>query len=250
MPRVETLPPSAGLLDTPVRLTIGLLIPSSNTGAEPDFYRMAPPGVTTHTARMFAADSTLEGMRRMAEDVDAAARLLTTAEVGVIAYGCTTGSMLFGAAYDRALSERLSAIAGAPAVTVSTAVLEAFQALGVGKVAVGTPYVDELNRAVRSFLEDNGISVVRLRGLEISDNTVVGRLLPSAAYELGLEVDCPEAEAVFLSCTNFRASEAAEALEQTLGKPVVTGNQATLWAALRRGGVAEAVPGFGSLLRL
>jgi maleate cis-trans isomerase len=210
---------------------------------------MAPPGVTIHTARMFITEATPEGLARMTDDVDVATRLLATAEVDVMAFACTSGSLLYGAGYDRRLAERISCLTRAKVVTTSTAVLEAFYALGVRTVAVGTPYIDAINERVAAFLEANGIRVARLRGLGIRGATDIARQPPSVAYRLGSEVDCPEAEAIFLSCTNFRAAEAAEALECDLGKPVVTSNQATMWAALRAAGITDPVPGFGRLLR-
>jgi maleate cis-trans isomerase len=40
-----------------------------------------------------------------------------------------------------------------------------------------------------------------------------------------------------------------EPLEQDLGKPVITGNQATMWHAMRLAGVQESIAGYGRLLR-
>ena len=59
----------------------------------------------------------------------------------------------------------------------------------------------------------------------------------------------PEADAYFLSCTNIRCLSVVDELEQTLGKPVITSNTAMLWHVLRKGGIADAVPGFGKLLQ-
>ncbi len=58
-----------------------------------------------------------------------------------------------------------------------------------------------------------------------------------------------EADTVFLPGTAWRAVEAVEAVEQNLGKTVITVNQATIWLALRKVGWTEPIAGYGRLLR-
>ena len=70
---------------------------------------------------------------------------------------------------------------------------------------------------------------------------------PEIAYARAREVDDDRAEAVFISCTGFRTIEIIEKLESELGKPVISSNQASLADCLRKLGVAEVRPGFGSL---
>lgn len=230
------------------RARIGILVPSANTTTEPDCYRMAPPGVTIHAARMFITGASAEALQQMLDDVDAATRLVATTEPHIIAFACTSGSMIHGLSFDQALAGQIARSADTKAVTTSTAVIDAFRALGVRRIAVGTPYLDSINEGIRRFLEDSQLEVVQMRGLQIDGGRSLAQT-PEVAFELGVSVDRPEAEAVFLSCTNLRAAEAAEALEDALGKPVVTSNQALMWAALRQCGVLDAVPGFGCLLR-
>lgn len=230
-----------------IRARIGVLVPSANTTTEPDCYRIAPAGVTIHSARMFITGASGEALARMLDDVDTATRLVATTEPDLIAFACTSGSMIHGIAFDQDLARRISETSGSPAITTSTAVIEAFRALGVRRVAVGTPYLDSVNAGVRRFLEANGLQVVSLRGLQISDGRSLAQT-PDVAFELGRSVDRPEAEAIFLSCTNLRAAETAAALEHATGKPVVTSNQAMMWAALRRCGIADGIAGFGALL--
>jgi len=105
-----------------------------------------------------------------------------------------------------------------------------------------------LNALGKSFLEDHGFEVLGMKGLGLVSNLDIGKEPPSTAYRLAREVFRPEADAVFISCTNFRTIEVIEALEADLGKPVVTSNQASLWKALRVGGIREKIFGYGSLL--
>src|SRR5262249_54472091 len=62
---------------------------------------------------------------------------------------------------------------------------------------------------------------------------------------------CPkEADSVLIAGTGFRCVAILEALEQELGRPVISANQASLWRCLRLSGVREPVAGYGKLLRL
>lgn len=230
-----------------LRARIGLLLPSGNLSTEPDFYRISPPGVTIHATRMYIMEATPEGLQRMTAEIDGAARLIGTTEADVVAYGCTTGSLWEGPGYDRELAERITRASGIPAITTSTAVMDALRVLGIRSVAVGTPYIDELNARLKRFLEDAGLSVVSLQGLQIRKNIDLAQP-PSVVRRLAHEVDRPDADAVLLSCTNLRAVEVADVLEQELGKPVITSNQATVWAALRAAGVRDQISGYGRLL--
>lgn len=246
MTEVAAAPRSLG---TTRRAAIGLLVPSANTVIEPDCYRIAPAGVTFHAARMFITETTCEALEKMTADVDLASKQLATAEVDVIAFGCTSGSFLKGAGYDAELSQRIERVSGAKATTTSSAVLEALRKLGARTIAIGTPYPDEVNSIIVRFFEDSGFRVTNMEGLQILKATDIAAPEPTTAYELGRRVDRPDADAVFLSCTNFRAAEAADQLEQDLGKPVVTSNQATAWLALRKAGITDPIEGYGRLLR-
>jgi maleate isomerase len=174
--------------------------------------------------------------------------------------GCTSGSFIKGLGYDQKLIKKIHGLTQAKAITTSTAVIEALKLLKVTKVAVATPYTEEVNEKEREFIEAHGIRVTRIKGLGYSKpvkayplaaNPVsgIGLLEPSMAYNLAQDVDTPEADGIFISCTNFRTVEIIEALEKNMGKPVVTSNQASMAMALRVMGIKERVIGFGSLLQ-
>jgi len=229
------------------RRRIGLLVPSSNTTMEPEFYRMAPEGVSVHTARMRLEEVTPEKLVEMAEEAERAAALLATAEVDVIVYGCTTGSLVGGVEWEEALVRRIERETGVPTLSTSRAVVEALKAVGAGRVAVATPYTDDLNRLERAFLESHGIEVTAIKGLGLVRNVDIGRTGRPAVEELVRSV-AGGADAVFISCTNLPTLPLIEPLEERLRRPVVTSNQASLWAALRGCGLG-GIKGYGVLLR-
>ncbi len=225
---------------------VGLLLPSSNTTMEPDLYRMAPRGVTVHTARMLLCTVTPEGLEEMAGEAARAAGLLKTAGVDVLAYGCTSGSLIRGVEWEKSLKRRLEEAAGLPAVTTAGAVVEGLRALGAERVSVFTPYIDDVNAVEKSFLESHGFKVDAMRGLGLTENQRIGRV--SGQRLEAFIAPAFGSDAVFVSCTNLPVVHLIEKLEERHRLPFVTSNQATMWATLRvlgKGGV----DGYGALLR-
>ena len=228
---------------------IGLLVPSSNTTVEPEFYRVLPPGVTLHTARLFLTQISADSILGMVQDLEAQSRNLASADVDVILLGATAPSFLKGLGYDRELIKTIEAVSGKRATTTSTALIEALRYMGLSRVVLGSAYDEKVNTIARAFLEANGIRVLEAQGLGLIDNLTVGRLDASSAYDLARQVDCADAEAVVLACTNWKTMEVIEKLERELKKPVLSTTQVSIWAALRALGGIEGVPGFGRLLR-
>ena len=214
---------------------------------ETDFHLMAPEGVTVHAARMRLDEVTPEGLVRMAEEAEAAAGLLATADVDVIVYGCTTGSLVGGVEWERSLVRGIGEGTETPTISTGRAVVEALTALGGGRVGVATPYTEALNGLEAVFLESHGLEVSSIRGLGLISNLDIGRTRGEVVERLVGEV-AEGADVIFISCTNLPAVGLIERLEEKLGRPVVTSNQASLWAALR-GSEASGIEGFGELLR-
>jgi len=202
---------------------------------EAEFARYAPEGVSVHTTRLPLEEVTLVELIRMAERLEEASKLLADARVNIIAYGCTTGSLIKGKGYDEELEERIRKAIGIPAVTTSRAVLDALRAKGLKKIVVATPYTEEINEKEKEFLSNNGFKVCAIRGLGLVKNLEIGMQEPHVAYRLGRElmIRHPEADGLFISCTNFRTLEIIPILSQEIGKPVITSNQATLWRVLK-----------------
>lgn len=227
---------------------IGLLVPSSNTTVEPEFYRALPAGITLHTARLFLTRIAADSILKMVEDLETQSRLLASADVDVIVLGATAPSFLKGLGYDRELIRKIEAVTGKRATTTSTALIEALRHLGVTRVVLGSAYDDKVNALAKSFLQENGVEVLNTQGLNLVDNLVVGRLGVETAYDLACKVDRPDSEAIVLACTNWKTMDAIERIERELGKPVISTTQVSIWAALRIIGGVDGVPGYGQLL--
>ena len=228
---------------------IGLLIPSSNTSVEPEFYRALPPGVTLHTARLYLSRISEATIAGMLAELESQGKLLATADVDMIMLGAVSPGFLRGLGYDRELSARITAATGKRASTTATALLEALQHLKVTRIAIGAPYDSVVSDIASRFLQANGVEVVRTHELGLRDNLAVGRLDPESAYEMGLQLDTGQAQAIVFAGTNWRTMAITDRLEAKIGKPVISTTAAALWSALRIIGWRGTLAGQGRLLR-
>ena len=227
------------IADTRLR-RIGMIVPSSNTNAEPDCLMLAPQGVTIHTTRSGGYDvesiPDSDEMRRFArQSLDQQLQLLVDGRVELIAYACTSATLADGPEFDKAFCDEITDKCGLPAVTTAGALVEAIQDIGAKKVAFTSPYVSQLASEAVNFIEQCGVGVVNQVGFERELSSLEqNALTPQDAYRMGLKADHPEAEMLVISCTDYRAVEAIPALEQALQKPVVTSNSALMYACLKR----------------
>ena len=228
---------------------IGLLVPSSNTTVEPEFYRALPPDVSLHVGRLPIEHVTPDRVAEMIDPLETEARKLASANVDVIVLGAAAPSFLKGRGYDREVAARIEQATGKPATTASTALLASLEALGVRRIALGSAYSKKVNDIAIGFLTANGIEVVGTECLGLVDNLEIGRLDVESAYEVGRRVDSPQAQAVTFLCTNWQSMAIIDRLEREIGKPVLSSTQFSVWAALKKVGYAKGIPGYGRLLR-
>jgi maleate isomerase len=234
------------------RARIGLIYPACGK-RDNDFSRLVPGGVSVHVTRVaFSGRVTAEDIGTMAElgNLLAAARLLKDVQPSCVSWADTSGSFMFGPECDITQAEAIRAETGVPGSTTTTAVLAACARLGVSKLAIASPYATEVNDELRSFLTARGLIVSNMKSLDLESEWEIHSVGREAAYQLARASFTAQAEALFIPCTDFEAIDLIEALEQHLGAPVVTANQATMWHALRLSGVADPLPRFGKLYTL
>ena len=236
-----------------LRKRIGVMVPSTNTTFEADFQLVAPRDVTIHGQRLWLTNDAegAAGMDRMNAEVESGARYLATAKVDVVAYGCTTGSFYRGPGWDREMLDVIQRAARVPAVATSPSVVEALRFFGARRVSVATPYPDWNNTQLRAYLEALGFEVLNIEGepsAAASGNQGINDHDPDEVVEFASRVCRPEADALLCSCTAWRSVEAVGELERRTGKPVVTSNQASIWAAFRALKLSPKITGYGRLL--
>jgi maleate isomerase len=237
MPRATVAGP------TPQR-GIGVVAPF-DLALDREMWRWVPDDVSLYITRTpyVAEPVSIELAEAVSDEtaVSQGTRDVIVAEPLVVAYACTSGSFVNGLAGERRLVQAMRA-AGAPdAVTTSGALLEALAALDVHRVAVATPYVAKVTERLHDFLHEAGVSPVS--GAHLGLDAGIWKVPYETTAQLVRDANCADADAVFVSCTNLPTYALIAPLEDELGKPVLTANQVTLWAALRRVGAQPVGPG-------
>ncbi|MFF0340551.1 Asp/Glu racemase [Kribbella sp. NPDC004875] len=210
-----------------------------------ELWRWVPDNVTLHCTRTpYAPMAATVEMAVHISDPEMVARttynVLSVAPLAV-AYACTFGSFVGGLAGELRLVDAMIG-AGAPAaVTTSGALLLALRRLGITRIATVTPYTNDLTAGLSAFLAESGVEVVATAGLGLIAQ--IWAVPYETTVELVRSVDSDAVEAIFISCTNLPTYDVIAGLEATLGKPVLTANQVTMWAALELAGHTGIGPG-------
>ena len=228
---------------------IGLIVLASDTVIEPEVQTFLPrDGVALYGSRIPLAKivrvAELKAMEQHIPEV--AARILPDDDLDVMAFGCTSGSMVIGP--DRVAAAVHVAKPGLPVTNPVSAALKGLETLGIRRIALLTPYVDEVNAAVEDYVAGQGFDIVVKGSFKQNGDPQITRVPPEAIFEAGCELGKADVDGLFISCTALRCSSVIARLEDAIGKPVVTSNQALAWDCLRLAGYKKPVEGYGRLL--
>jgi len=221
----------------------GIPLVSRTTGAE--HHQMATVGMAAAHTRSLAESS----------DLEVAADRLRAVDAVAAAYVDTSISFIRGPGGDLDISNRIESYLGVPTVSTSTAVVQACKALGVTSIGVLTVYLDEINDAMPTFFEPQGIKVARMGKAESSmeagnSSLELGQMSADELVALGRGLDGDDVGAIFIPCTAVRTLDAIERLEEAIGKPVITSIQATMWRVARLAGLDHDAPQGGRLFEI
>jgi len=242
------------------RTRIGVLTPHADVGPEAEFGAMAPDGISIHAARVHFGAYRPGGVMDpiMADDparaladpplVDDAAELLAAAPLHAIAYAFTSSSYIRGAADDIKLKARLETrTRGIPVTVTCAAAVAALTALGVKRLALFSPpwFSAETDLQGARYFRSGGFEVVHNgpAGLPSDQHAIQ----PGELHEWVRAHTPGEAEAVFIGGNGFRAVGIIKALEERLGRPVLTANQVAFWHALRSSGARAEIVDYGQI---
>ncbi|WP_429925361.1 maleate cis-trans isomerase family protein (plasmid) [Agrobacterium vitis] len=228
------------------RLSLGMLLPSSNPVAEPELTRMLPDGVSLLTTRLKLAGSSREELLGMTGQIEGAVPLLCDAGVDRIVFNCTAVST-FDVEMGNMLRQRIEKIAARPATSTADGVVAGLKALGAKRIALITPYISSVVERETAFLEHHGFEVVRAVGRDLDEGKAMSSVEPGQWYRWALDNAGCGADVFFLSCTAIRVIDIVATLERDLGVPVLTSNQAMLWWCLRNAGLNDSPEAFGRL---
>ncbi len=232
------------------RANLGFLILATDLVMEENIFRLPPPGVGAHVMRLRTDNDC--NVARLGDHIhsmaEAASLVQPDAPPDVVCYACTSGSIVIGE--DRVTAEIRRGAPWAKATTLVTGVINGLRALEAKRIVVATPYLDEINAMEVDFLTAKGFEVLDIQGLNIVDGAQMGRIAPEYLAEFALEIDRPDADAIFVSCGGIRTIDVIEEIESAAGKPVVASNQAMMWNCLRMAGIDDVIEGYGRLMRL
>jgi maleate isomerase len=243
------------------RARIALIIAHSNTTIEPEFNRLAPDGVSIHVGRVPIGTISAQGLSTDDQYIDGAAKLLSDINARVIGYACNGANVVAGPDGELEEARRISGIAGATAVMASAALLEAFAALKIKRVAFAVPYPPDLADSNDAYWKSCGIEVVRTQGVNLGGArepaeplssapvSKVGLQTPEFSYNLARMAYDARAEAVVVPGCNLRTIEVAAQFESDFGIPFLSSNLALFWALLQAAGIREPIAGYGKLLQ-
>ena len=235
---------------------IGVIYPADGF-LDSEFWACTPGGVSVHFTRSLSSrsmdqrKSATERYITMAESIDIEASAGTFALINprCVVYACTAASFIRGVGFDMDIAKRVTAESGSPATTTSTSSVAALKALEIENLAVATPYQGDVANILSDFLTGNGFNVVNLShaGSKILDFKTMTQ---KQTFELAKQADSPQAQGLFIPCTALPTVGIIDALEQSLGKPVVSANQASMWHALKIAQAYTKLDNVGSLYKL
>lgn len=200
-----------------------------------------------HSRIPVAQEITPETLPEMEAALPAAVALFPSAfPMDVIGYACTSGATVIGA--DNISRIVTQTFPNAKATDPITAVMTALRHLDKSKIGLVTPYVEDVSAAMIDLLQRNGFEVVNFGSFEQKEDATVARISPDSIYDAVCNIGAADdVDVVFVSCTNLRTLDLIARAEASIGKPVISSNQALAWHMAKLSALKEPITGPGSL---
>ena len=223
-----------------------VLIPNEQT-IEKDMLSWAPKDVGMYFSRAIMPHEISTSALAKCKDTlaETAKRILPDDKLDVICFACTSGAVAVGE--DVSMKELIKAHPDSKATTLISGVRKALNKMGIKKLSVGTPYVDELNTEMANYFVQNGFEILNFQGMNLDYDKDMIRVTPEYLVEFAKAVDHPESNGFLMSCGALRTMDVINQIEDAIGKPVIASNQAMLWDCLRLAGINDKIPKLGRL---
>jgi len=226
-----TVMPHSFDADDPVAPPIGLIALQTDETIEPEmqrYFRDHPSPIYV-TRIPSGPEVTTEALAAMEAHLAASADLLPKARpYPVVAYGCTSASSIIGSDQVEALvRQRCDArvVTNPLRATVACAA-----AHGVSRLALLSPYIEEVNRPLREAFLRAGLTTDVFGTFAEAEEARVVRIATDSVVAAGVALGSdPAVDALFMSCTNLRTYAAIPRIAERIGKPVLSSNQALAW---------------------
>lgn len=230
-------------------IRIGLVVLATDLTSEYDLHQLCgASGVRIHVTRTkYNNPVSPENLAALQDGLAHAVNLLVPAvPLQLIYFSCTSASALLG---DAVVQRQIHAVrAGVPVITPLSAAIEAFKALQVKRLSILTPYTADVAEPVGKYFQEHNMAVQNISSMGLTDDRLMARLSLEAIVEMAQQCIAPEADALFISCTALRSVQVIGRIEEIIGRPVITSNQAAAWLAARIAHLPPAGCEYGVLM--
>ncbi len=237
------------------RTVFGVIVPSTNTVVEDEYYHTRPPGVSYHAGRILIQNEKLDSdevfetfLVQLREQIALAVESVLTCRPDHLIMGMSAETFWGGVEGNARFEAWIRELSGLEVTTGASACKAALDAFGARRIGIITPYQPVADEQVRGYFDEIGFDVAAVRGLKCMSATSIAEVPAEEVAAAFRAVDGPDVDALVQAGTNLPVVEVAAELERTLGKPVIPINGATVWHALRTRGIADQIVGRGRLL--
>jgi maleate isomerase len=249
---------------------IGIFIVGNEVVPESEWWAMLPSSVSVHAARItarapWATWNEDQSCLALVEDLIRGAHQFAAMQLTGVVVAHSSSSFVGGEGWDDAVVNNLSEILR-PDTKITTNGLDTVAALRATNVRspllVMPPWFnDDTIQAGVGYYLGHGIKPAGC--LRYDPGSPWRDFAPGELYRVGMgfaqELEPlheqiidnfpTSADGILIAGTGFRCVGILEMLEQKLGCPVLSANQASLWHCLKNAGVHDDIQGYGMLLR-
>jgi maleate isomerase len=229
---------------------IGLITLASDFRIEKDFNNIIyDKNIDLYCNRIKSYNPlTNESLKKMADDIPKVTKeILPDQKLDCVAYGCTSGTIAAGY---KTILEKVNLVKPKTKVTTPiTSAINAFKVLKANKISIFTPYTDEINQSLISFLKRENIEISDLSYLDIASDLDIGRIDPNYLFETLVNMDLSQSDALFISCTALPVLSLIEDIEKKIGKIVLSSNQVLIWDTLKQVNFKDQILNYGELFK-
>ena len=189
---------------------------------------------------------TSENLIKMSKDVtDVTSDILPDEKIDCVVYGCTSGTIAAG--HDSIERKIKLAKPEAKVITPSTAAITALKKLNIKKISVFTPYPKKLNDEVVAFFKNEKFEIISISYFDIESDIDIGKVDPDYLYDVLINMDHKDADALFVSCTALKIVDILDEVEKKFNTIVISSNQAIIWDCLQLLDMNVKISGYGKL---
>lgn len=208
---------------------VGAIVLQQDETLEPELRHWLPATIRLYHTRIPSdPEVTEETLARMEHEIPAVTRLFPLhADLGVVAYACTSGSTVIGeTVVEKAVQSVL------PEVRVTnplTAVKAKLGSLKAKRIAMLTPYEPSVSQRMVDHFEKAGFEFVASGSFFEAEEKNVAKISDQSVRAALTELGQGDCDAVFASCTNLPTATLIDQVSAELGKPVISSNSALAW---------------------